>query len=72
MLGMHGGQPSPGVCLRCEGYDGPPRGMGDVVHVVTKFTGIAPVVKAITKGKCGCAERRAKMNESMPFKGDAT
>lgn len=67
-LGLCNGVPAKSCCARCEKYEGSPRGAGDVVHAVTKFTGIASVVKAVTKGKCGCAERRAKMNESMPFK----
>jgi hypothetical protein len=47
------------VCNQCAHYEGPARGVGDVVHAVTTATGIARVV-----GSCGaCAERRVALNK---------
>lgn len=57
---LYGGKPSFGICLRCPQYDGPARGVGDVVAKITKAVGIKP---------CGgCAKRRAAMNQAVPFK----
>jgi hypothetical protein len=42
------------------------------VHKVLQVTYVASAVKKITGGKCGCEERRVKMNELVPFKGGAT
>ena len=55
------------TCARCEDYDGPMRGLGDAVHAVTKITGIAAAVKAVGGKNCGCQERRAALNESVPM-----
>ena len=55
-LGLYGGRPSPGVCLKvCTEYDGPPRGLGDAVAKVTKAVGIKPCD--------GCKDRQAKLND---------
>lgn len=45
------------------------RGLGDVVALVTKATGIKAVVEYINGGKpCGgCEKRRAAMNRAVPF-----
>jgi hypothetical protein len=71
-LGLCNGTPAKTCCARCESYSGPPRGAGDVVHKVLQVTYVASAVKKITGGKCGCEERRVKMNELVPFKGGAT
>lgn len=61
--GLHGGRPSPGVCQRCDEYDGPPRGLGDRVERLMKATGVHQVVQAVTRGKdCGCSDRRTALN----------
>jgi len=74
-LGLYGGRPSPGVCGMCEKYDGPARGAGDIVHRVTRATGIATVAKAVERvtGKpCGCAQRRAALNAALPLPDEST
>lgn len=54
-------KPSLGICMKvCMMYDGPPRGLGDVVAKVTKAVGIKPCVP--------CRERQAAMNRAIPFK----
>lgn len=73
----HGPKISGGVCLRvCEKYDGPARGLGDTVERLAKLSGVKGVVKAgeavasaITgkKADCGCSQRRAALNEVMPY-----
>lgn len=43
-------------------------GLGDLVEVVAKGTGIAKVVEYVAKGKdCGCNARKQKLNEVFPF-----
>jgi hypothetical protein len=43
-------------------------GLGDLVEVVAKGTGITKVVERVTKGKdCGCAARKQKLNKLVPF-----
>jgi hypothetical protein len=58
-------RPSPGVCSVCEHYDGPARGLGDIVHTVAQVTGVAAVVKAVAPD-CGCEQRRQALNQSFP------
>ena len=63
-LPLYGARPSAGTCARCAHYEGPPRGLGDVVASVTHAVGIRP---------CGgCQERRQTLNEILPnpFKAD--
>lgn len=44
-------------------------GIGDVIEKVVDSTGISYVVKKVTRNKdCGCAARKAKLNELFPFK----
>ena len=44
-------------------------GLGDVVEKVISSTGISYVVKKVAgKKDCGCAARKAKLNELFPFK----
>lgn len=69
-LGLFGGRPSLGVCNACDRYDGPARGIGDVVANVAEATGVAAAARVVEKatGKpCGCAERRAALNKAVPF-----
>jgi hypothetical protein len=61
----HGFIPSPGVCSVCPQYDGPARGLGDIVHTVAQVTGVAAVVKAVAPD-CGCEQRRQALNQSFP------
>lgn len=63
-----GDEPSPGVCGVCPHYDGPTRGLGDVVERVARVTGAAHIVKTVTKGACNCAQRRAALNQAFPSK----
>ena len=68
-LGLYGGRPSPGVCARCDRYDGPARGLGDRIAAVAEVTGVAAVartVERVTGRPCGCAERRRALNEAFP------
>jgi hypothetical protein len=45
-------------CSLCPHYDGPARGLGDVVASVTHAVGITP---------CGgCSERRQALNQIVP------
>ncbi len=72
-LRLYGGRPSAGVCARCDRYDGPLRGAGDVIHAAAKATGAAKVVRLVTGGKCGgCAKRRAALNQAVPFSTDTS
>jgi hypothetical protein len=68
VLPVVGPHPSAGVCMHCDHYDGPPRGAGDIVHAVTSATGIARAVKAVVGKNCGCAARRAALNQAIPLK----
>jgi hypothetical protein len=44
-------------------------GLGDVIEKVVDSTGISYAVKRVTRKKgCGCAARKAKLNELFPFK----
>lgn len=46
-------------CLRCPAYDGPARGIGDLVATAAKAVGIAP---------CGgCQKRREILNAALPL-----
>lgn len=70
-LPLYGDRPSQGVCGICAHYDGPARGLGDVVERAARITGVKRVVKAVEKvtgRKCGCDERRAALNAEIPFK----
>lgn len=58
-------RPSPGVCSVCPHYDGPARGLGDIVHTVAQVTGVAAVVNAVAPD-CGCQQRRETLNERFP------
>lgn len=62
-----GDSPSEGVCGLCPDYDGPSRGAGDVVHRVLEGTGVANIVKKVTNGHCNCLQRRAALNDAIPF-----
>lgn len=66
-LPLYGDRPSAGICRRCEHYEGPDRGLGDTVHRVARATGVARVVKRVTKGGCGCQKRRESLNDAVPF-----
>ena len=70
-LPLYGDRPSAGVCGICAHYDGPARGLGDVVERAARVTGVKRVVKAVEKvtGKtCGCDGRRESLNRRIPFK----
>ena len=70
-LPLYGPRPSKGVCNQCEHYDGPPRGLGDIVHTVAQVTGVAAVVKAVAPD-CGCQKRREALNRAAPLPQSGT
>jgi hypothetical protein len=46
-------------------------GLGDVVELVTKTTGIKKVVKIISEAidkDCGCDQRRDDLNKKLPLR----
>ncbi len=45
------------------------KGLGDLLHVIFKYTGIAWLVHKI-KPDCGCEERRKNINQLIPFKNE--
>jgi len=45
------------------------KGFGDVIHIITTFTGIKWVVKKIWGKDCGCDQRREKINVKLPLNG---
>jgi hypothetical protein len=61
----------PTACGTCKRYQGPSRGLGDVVHKVAQVTGVAAVVKKLAGEDCGCAGRRAALNRAVPFREGA-
>jgi hypothetical protein len=70
-LPLYGERPSKGVCRVCAHYDGPARGLGDVVERAARVTGVRRIVKTVeqlTGKKCGCESRRAALNSEIPFK----
>jgi hypothetical protein len=47
------------------------KGLGDVVEAVAAATGIKAGVEALAKAtgrECGCARRRDKLNQLVPFR----
>jgi hypothetical protein len=56
-LGLYGGRPSPGVCAVCDRYEGPPRGLGDVVHSVARAA-----TAGLVQPCAGCRQRRRRWN----------
>ena len=63
--------PAATCCARCSSYDGPARGLGDVVAKVAQVTGVAATVKAVAGEGCGCGKRRAALNRAVPFREGA-
>lgn len=51
----------------CGDYSGPARGLGDLVERGLKAVGVHQIVKAATKGGCGCGKRRDALNRLVPF-----
>lgn len=59
----YGDKPSAGVCRQCDHYEGPPRGLGDVIHTALGLPVVRTIVKAVKADGCGpCAERRKRLN----------
>lgn len=65
-LGLCGGRPARSCCFRCDKYDGPARGAGDLVRKVTEATGIHAVVSRISGTDCGCSKRQEALNRLLP------
>lgn len=57
--GINGGPIPLVVCNACPQYDGPIRGLGDMVAKATKAVGIKPCE--------GCNRRRAALNNAISF-----
>lgn len=54
------------VCGQCAHYEGPARGVGDIVHTLATVTGLA-AINRVVRGNCGkCAKRRIEMNTRYP------
>lgn len=62
-LGLFGGVPSPGTCARCDRWDGPPRGAGDLLHAIAERIGVHRVMRPCD----GCARRRVALNTAVGF-----
>ena len=58
----YGNRPSAGVCRQCDHYEGPPRGLGDVIHTALGLPVVREIVKAVKPEGCKCAERRKRLN----------
>lgn len=58
--------PTPFMCRACWRYDGPARGLGDIIHTVAVATGAAAVVERVAGGDCGCQKRREALNQVFP------
>ena len=43
------------------------KGFGDIVALITKYTGIKWAVKKIYGDDCGCDERQEKLNRIYPI-----
>ena len=43
-------------------------GLGDDLEKVFKKTGLKAVVEKVTKGGCGCKERKDSLNRMFPYK----
>jgi len=44
------------------------KGLGDIVELITRYTGIKWVVKKIWDKGCGCDERQEVLNKIVPLK----
>jgi hypothetical protein len=43
------------------------KGLGDLVAIFTKYTGIKWIVKKLYGNDCGCDERQEKLNKIYPI-----
>lgn len=60
-----------GQITRCRIRGGPEiEGLGDVVAIAAKVTGVKAVVDLLTGGDCGCPGRQAALNRAVPFSGN--
>lgn len=67
-LGLCGGRPARSCCFRCDSYEGPARGAGDLVRKITQATGMHAVISKIAGTDCGCSQRRQALNAFLPAK----
>jgi hypothetical protein len=58
----------PMACDSCQSYEGPRRGLGDVVHGVIKVLRLDRIAFRFRRSECGCGRRRSFLNRMMPFK----
>lgn len=64
---------TPERCSSCSRYRGPTRGLGDIVHITAKVTGVNYIAKKtseLTGFDCGCDRRRAQLNQAFPASPD--
>jgi len=43
------------------------KGLGDSIEKFTKATGIHQIVDKVSRGGCGCAKRKEKLNKVFPY-----
>lgn len=70
MLGLAADDRLPEACGACDRYEGKSRGMGDMVAMLAKATGMEAVAKQVehvTGKPCGCGKRREALNRMIPF-----
>jgi len=60
-LPLYGESPSPGVCRICPHYRGLPRGLGDVVETVARWTGIKAVADRVSAGRSSRSRGRKRI-----------
>jgi hypothetical protein len=58
----------PQACASCDRYDGPRRGVGDIVYSVLASLKIGRLFTSVSGGNCGCGRRRAILNRILPFR----
>tara|TARA_R100000935_G_scaffold53462_1_gene81361 strand:- start:40 stop:195 length:156 start_codon:yes stop_codon:yes gene_type:complete len=44
------------------------KGFGDTVEKFTQATGIKKMVDTVSKGGCGCSQRKDSLNRMFPYK----
>ena len=43
------------------------KGLGDIIELITTYTGIKWLFDKIWKGNCGCERRKRTLNEKFPI-----
>ena len=55
------------VAIKEEQINNEVKGVGDVVEIITKVTGIQSAVKVFFGEDCGCGKRQDELNKELPF-----